>query len=393
MGIPLGRPVTLATGQITNSFGPATPDTLVLTIIDPTATSTPYDITQFVVDGVGKLHFDYLPPSAGFYEWRMVTTDPNDAIEGSFTVDAPFAEVPGGTTLADLVNEIQGYLYGFGVERDKETSLTEDIDDPADIAFTVVDGAQVDRGVVEIDNEIIAVAVSDRGSGNITVHPWGRGWQGTSATTHTAGSRVVNNPRFPRSRIKATINEIINNIYPALFAVGVDTTNTVNPAVVTYPVNAAAESIVSISIQTLGPTKMWRPVQRRSFDYVADPASFTTGKSVDLIERGAPGRPIKIVYRSRFQPLINDTDTLADSGLDEGYRDIITMGVEARLLPALDGPRLQLGTVESKTMAQYDQPGIASQVAKQLYNQYQQRVQDERDRLLRQYPGSIVRMS
>lgn len=298
------------------------------------------------------------------------------------------------TTLSDLVNDIQSYLYGFGVERDKETALQQPINDPTALTFQVADGAQVDRGYVEIDDELIAVQASDRSTGNITIQPWGRGTQGTDAALHVVGSRVASNPRFPRSRIKQTINQCISAIYPDLWGVAVDQTNTGRAARVAYPVNAAAESIVSMSVQTLGPSQEWRPITRYRFDYLAYSGVFSSGKSVSIYEPLPPGRPIKIIYRTKFSAFSGDDDQLmSDVGLDENYRDIIDLCVESKLVAALDDPRLQLGSIESATRSQYNQPGMASQISKQLWLQYQQRVAEEKNRLLRLYPGSVVRMS
>ncbi|MDE2472908.1 MAG: hypothetical protein KGL35_30370, partial [Bradyrhizobium sp.] len=278
-------------------------------------------------------------------------------------------------------------------ERDKETALTTAVSDLTGLTLQVADGAQIDRGVVEIDDELMEVQSVDKIAGIVTLQPWGRGARATTAATHTVGSRVVSNPTFPRTRIKATINQIINDIYPQLFSVAVDATNTVNPAQVTYPVNANADSILSIRVQTIGPSQMWAPITRFQFDRLAATSFFASGRSVDIFQSMPPGRPIKIVYRQRFGQFVNETDTFASVNLDEGYRDILALGAEARLLPALDNPRMQLNSSESRAQAQFDQPGIASQVARQLLQTFQQRVRDEQDRLLRMYPSSMVRMS
>lgn len=297
------------------------------------------------------------------------------------------------STFADVVNDVWTYLYGFGLERDKETSLASAISDGVTTTIQVTDGSQIDRGYIEIDDEIMGVQSSERNSGIVTLHPWGRGASGTVAETHALGTRVVNNPTFPRTRIKTTINQIISNIYPEVFAIGIDGTNIASPARASYPVNAAAESILSIRVQTLGPSQYWRPVTRFNFDPLANAGSFSTGRNVDIFEAMPPGRPIKIIYRSRFGVFTADTQSFSDVKLLEDYRDLIAIGAEARLLPALDGPRMQLGKMESRALAQFVQPGLASQVAKSLQQTFQARLIDERNRLQRTYPSSIVRMS
>ena len=297
------------------------------------------------------------------------------------------------STFADVINDVWTYLYGFGTERDKVTSLSAPMSDTVSTTVQVADGLQIDRGVIEIDDELMAVQSVDKNAGTVTLHPWGRGANGTIAAPHAAGARITANPTFPRTRIKATINQIINDIYPQLFSVAVDGTNLALPAQITYPVNANADSILSIRVQTLGPSQMWAPITRFNFDRLANATSFTTGRSVDIFQSMPPGRPIKIVYRQRFAQFTAETQQFSDVFLDEGYRDIIALGAEARLLPSLDNPRLQLNKAEDRNLAQYAQAGIASQIARQVLAQYQQRLKDEEDRLVRMYPSSMVRMS
>jgi hypothetical protein len=101
------------------------------------------------------------------------------------------------TTYGDLIADVQQYLYGFGADRDKVTSTVGAID-ADDLTFQVADGGQIDRGFVEIDDELLEVKSVDRNSGLVTLHPFGRGVRGTAPAAHMDGSRVTSNPRFSR---------------------------------------------------------------------------------------------------------------------------------------------------------------------------------------------------
>ena len=296
------------------------------------------------------------------------------------------------TTYADIVEECLSHLYGYGEVRDKVTTLTQDIG-ATDLTFTVADGKQINRGFIEIDSELIAVASVDSSTGTVTVQPWGRGARGTTAAAHTNTTQVTDTPRFPRSTVKREVNEVIGTLYPDLFNVTVDESNTVSPVVVTYPVPADVESILSVQYQSIGPSRQWIQVNRYALDYGADTTAFPTGKSLDIYQGMAPGKPIKIRYRRKFGTLVNETDTLASVYVSEDWRDIIRMGVVGRLLMSLDSDRLELSSIEASNRAQFVQPLQASAVGRQNLQNMQLRIAQERRELLIRYPSTQVRQS
>ena len=299
------------------------------------------------------------------------------------------------TTFADLIEECFSYLLSYGSSRDKVTSLSATLNS-TDTTFTVADGRQIDRGFLEMDSELIAVASVDINTGIVMAHPWGRGARGTVAATHATNSMVVASPRFPRSRVKAEILQVVNNLYPELFSVAIDETNTVNAAQVTYPLPADARSIVGVRYQTTGPSKMWAPVTRYYMDQNADVTAFPTGKSLDIYGAMQPGRIMKIRYRREFNDFVNETDTFASVFLSEDWRDIIRLNVVGRLLLGLEPARLELDSIESNNRSATAggvQPTAAASVGKQFMALALVRLGEERRRLLNQYPTTQVRMS
>lgn len=296
------------------------------------------------------------------------------------------------STYGDLISDVESFMSSFGTVRDKVTSLTAAMTD-TDLTLTVDDGKQVDRGFIEVDQELMAVKTVDVSTGLVTLHPWGRGQKGTTAAAHLINGKVTSNPRISRFRIGQEINTVIASIYPNLFAVGMDETNSSSPVVVTYPMPAVAESIVSVSYQSIGPTKVWLPVTRYKLDNNADTTAFPTGKSLDIYQPMSPGRKIKVVYRRPFGTFAAESDTFASVFLDEGWRDLIRMFALSRLLVGLEPERLELDSVESANRAAFTQPMQAAGVARQFAQQAQQRLADERRRLLTKYPSTQVRMS
>jgi hypothetical protein len=292
-------------------------------------------------------------------------------------------------TLADLVAEVESFTYSYFNDRDKVTSLTGAISD-TDLTLPLAEAHLVDRGYVEIDYELIAVKSKNDSTGTVQVHPWGRGERGTVAAAHASGARVAINPRFPRSWMRAEINTAVANLYPDLFAVATTTANTTSPAVLTYPLPADAEGVLQVSVDTVGPTRLWQPVQRFWFNYTANTAEFPNGKSLTLLNGFTPGQTIQVVYRKQFGELVSDTDTLAAIGCDDSWRDLIKLQVAARMIMALDSARLNSTTVEASNRANQVPVGSSVQIARQLLAQYNQRLESERQLLLNRYPTPTI---
>lgn len=286
-------------------------------------------------------------------------------------------------TFGDLVAEVESFLYGYFTDRDKVTSLTNPIN-TTDLTLVVDDATQVDAGFIEIDNELVAVKAVNQTANTITVHPWGRGQRGTTAATHAAGARVAVNPRFPRYWIRTEINTSIQNLFPDLFAVATDRTNTLSPVVTTYPLPAAAETVLKVAWQTTGPSGAWMPVKRYRFDYTADTTTYPTGRTIDIGDATTPGRVLQVVYAKQFGTLAADADALTSVGLKDDWRDIIKLDVCARMLLSVDGSRMNPSTVEVASKA--PQPLASVAIAGRLAGAAQLRVAQERAQLLREYP-------
>ena len=94
------------------------------------------------------------------------------------------------STFAELTDSTLLYLYGYTTLQDQATYLTSNVAADA-LTMPIADGTSISRGTIEIDNELIWVDSVDSGAGTVTIPPYGRGYRGTTATTHTSGTRVV----------------------------------------------------------------------------------------------------------------------------------------------------------------------------------------------------------
>lgn len=292
------------------------------------------------------------------------------------------------TTLTNLIDEVRTNLAGYTFQQDRTTYLragvtttTSSSASPTILSLGATDN--LGRGIIEIDEELLWVDSFDRVANSGTVAPYGRGYLGTTATTHAADSLVTISPTFPRSAIKRAISDTIASLGSNIFAVKT-TSFTYNPAVETYAlVNLNVKDILRVSYETIGPSRNWEDINSYSFDPLADPASFdaeTTDQvqTITLNQGVQPGRTVKIMYATDPVAFTTNTqDYATQTGLPASTKDVVVLGAVYRLLSFLDPARAaQVSPQADETDSK--RPYGASQTAtKQIYALYQQRLQEE----------------
>ncbi len=290
------------------------------------------------------------------------------------------------TTFADLVGQCKQQLLGYTKNQQSITYLTQPMT-ATDTTF-VVDTetvTAVSRGLIEIDDELILVKKFDRPSGVVTVmaNQGGRGQAGTVAAAHTPDTIVAADPDFPNIRIKEAINACIAATYPDLFTFK-SYEFPKNAARYEYPLPGDADNVYKVTADTIGPSKIWFPVQRWGFnnDASTDPVEGSpTGRTIQVMDDIVPGRMIRVVYTGAPTELLDNADEFTATGYPERYVDMIMYGTVARLLPAYEAARLQQSAIESAERAPLVPTNAASQASQYFWSLYYRRLDEERDRL------------
>ena len=288
------------------------------------------------------------------------------------------------STFVNLIDETNLALTGYTNRQDQATFLTADIGS-TDTTFTVADGTVLTRGLVEIDDELIWVDSFDRTTNTATIPGYGRGFRDTTATTHSAGTRVTISPSFPRSVIRRNINLAIDGVYPDLFGIYY-TTFTWQAAVTTYQLPNEAIDILGCSWQTIGPSKEWLPVRHYRIDRMANPTTWGTGKTISIREGIIPGRTVMVTYTKKPSTLTYDSDDFTMTGLSDSAREIIILGAAYRTAMYLDMGRVPAATAEADAQQGNDPIGSAANIGRMLQQMYNQRLLVEVRRLQVQYP-------
>jgi hypothetical protein len=289
------------------------------------------------------------------------------------------------STFSELTESTLLYLYGYTTLQDQVTHLTADISASA-TTIPVADATSISRGTLEIGNELIWVDSVDTTSLTATVPPYGRGYRGSTAAVHTAGTRVVSSPLFPRKLVQGAINETIHAVYPDLYGVA-ETTFTFNPAVTTYALPAGAVQVLGVSWQSIGPSREWLPVRRYRLDKHAATTAFSTGASISIYDAIVAGRTVKVIYSKAPSTLSAESDDYVTvTGLPASSEDVIRLGAAYRMVPFFDSPHLSGMSAEADFAANQRTVGGAAQLGKYLLQMYQVRLTEEARRLQDVFP-------
>ena len=294
------------------------------------------------------------------------------------------------TTYANLVDEITLNLSGYTLRQDRTTHLTADVTSSG-LSLSLGSVTNIGKGVVEIDDELIWLDTYDRISSVGNIAPYGRGYHGTTAATHTANTKVTIAPTFPRATIKKAINDTIDAVFPNLFAVGVHTF-TYNSVKTTYSLPADTETILYVSYKPTGPTGEWLPLRNWRADPLANTGSYSTGQTISVYDRIEAGRTVQVYYTKKPPTLEGSASSAifeTVTGLPSSCKDVIAYGAAYRLSAFIDPGRLNYSSAEADNADTKIQYGSGASTARFLLALYQQRLNEETKKLRDVYPTRI----
>jgi hypothetical protein len=293
-------------------------------------------------------------------------------------------------TFGQMTDEVSRKLAGFTLRQDRQTHLTVAANATA-VTITVASANNISTGIIQIDDELIYVDSYDRNTGVLSIPPYGRGYNGTSAATHAVGARVIISPTFPSLDIKGAINETIEAVFPDLYATSTHTFS-YSTAKSTYALPDEVETVLGVSFQTTGPSKEWLPVRGWRVDPMANTDAFNSRNSISLYSGIEPGRTVQIFYTAA--PTVmdnNDDDFEITTGLPSSCKDVIILGAAARLASFIDPGRLAFGSAESDQQSQIAGRayGAGTNASKYLLALYDKRLGEESRKLTDRNPTRI----
>ena len=293
-------------------------------------------------------------------------------------------------TFGQMTDEVSRKLAGFTLRQDRQTHIVSAVNATA-TSISVASAQNISTGIIQIDDELIYIDSYDRSSGVLSVPPYGRGYNGTSAATHAVGARVIISPTFPSLDIKNAINETIESVFPDLYATATHTFS-YSPAKTTYALPDEAETVLGLSYETTGPSKEWLPIRGWRVDPMANTTAFNSRNSISLYSGVEPGRTVQVYYTTA--PTVmdsNDDDFEIVTGLPSSCKDVIVLGASARLSAFVDPGRLTFGSAESDQQSQIAGRayGAGTNASKYLLALYDKRLAEESRKLTDRNPTRI----
>lgn len=279
------------------------------------------------------------------------------------------------TTFGDLVQQVRTLLRSYTGVQEQVTWLTAGCD-ADDLTLAVASSQVVSIGVSEVDEELIFVSTS--ADNTLGLAPFGRGYNGTTAATHSTNAMVTFDPVFPVIEVKRALNQTLQACYPKLYQVK-STTFEFAGSQATYELPADCDKVLRVTWSLSGPSQHWPTLSRWDFDQNSEEAN---GKAITLHEAPEQGATVKVVYQAAFSDFTSDADTMASRGFPESAVDVLLYGATAKIVRFLDVSRLQTTHVENISRSQLVAAGDASRIAGQLFAMYQVRLDEERKKLL-----------
>lgn len=300
--------------------------------------------------------------------------------------------------LNDLTDEVLINLAGYTLQQDKSTHLISNVSTTtssvaAPTIINVADAQRLGSGIVEIDDELLWIDTVDRISNTGTVSPYGRGFMGSTAATHTAGSKVTISPTFPRHVVKRAIQDTIRAMGSSIFAVKQTSFTFSSTIVNTYELdNKNIQNILTMHWQDIGSSREWIRVKRWDFDAFPDSDTWGAGaQTVTIGDTIASGRKVKVVYATAPSTLSTTSEDSfnTQTGLPESCRDIVILGASYRLIAYLDPARTGAQSPQADETDNKRTFGSATNAYRQLFALYNQRLSEETLSQQQQYPPRV----
>jgi len=299
-------------------------------------------------------------------------------------------------TLAQMMDEVQINLSGYTYQQDRSTYLVSAVTtttspSSSPTILSLGSASDLGKGIVEIDEELLWVDSVDRVANTATISPYGRGYLGTTASTHAVDAKVTVSPIFPKESIKKAINDTIHAVGGAVYATK-QTTFTYNAAITTYSFSGLGiENILAMSWQDIGPTKEWIRIKRWDFDPYADVD--TWGNNTQTVTIGdvvIAGRTVKVMYATSPSVFTaSNQDYSTQTGLPESTKDVVILGAAYRLLQYLDPARAAQYSPQADDIDAKRPFGASNTAVRQLFALYTQRLNEERAKQQNQYPPRL----
>jgi hypothetical protein len=277
-----------------------------------------------------------------------------------------------------MIDEVKQNLNGYTLNQERISYLAAAIDND-DTLIGLGDIANLIKGIIEIDDELLYAVSFDKNAGTMSIAPgFGRGYQGTTATSHAQFAQLIVNPMFPRTAIKRAINDTIETCGLDVVATH---TFSYSPARVAYALPDDTKDVLMVSYSTIGASQEWAPIRAWRHDKSANVAAFSSSQTISLYSGVEPGRTVQVTYLKDPNPLVSNSDDFSTvTGLQNSARDMIIWGACYRLASYIDAGRINVTSAEADLANTKIPLTAGTAAARYFYANYQQRLTEEKQK-------------
>jgi hypothetical protein len=288
------------------------------------------------------------------------------------------------TTAATVIDRTLRQLLSGTVE--PRNKLASSINSSATSVVTTypLEGLRAGQ-VCEIDSELMYIWATDSGTKTMTVQ---RGFNGTTAASHTADAIITVSPRFPRAQVLEAVNDEIADLSSpmnGLFQVKtLDIDYNGSDTMINLTGVTAIIDLLSVSVRYMVDDY---PVARK-IRLVRDVPTddFASGYALRFDQGVFPGR-LRIVYKAPYVTASTESsDINTTGGIQDTVTDIVALGAQIRLMSPREMKRnFTESQGDTRRAAEVPAGAVASSITN-LQRLRRDRIQAEAARLKRSYP-------
>ena len=239
--------------------------------------------------------------------------------------------------------------------------------------------------VCEIGTELLYIWATDATTKTLTVE---RGFNGTTAASHTSGAIITVSPRFPRAQVLEAVNDELADLSSPMH--GLFQVKTMNldyngsDTMVDLTGVTSIIDLLNVSVRYMVDDYPVARKVRLVRDMPTD--DFASGYALRFDQGVFPGR-LRIVYKAPYATATSEaTDINTTCGVQESVMDIVALGAQIRLM----SPReIKRNFTESQGDTRRADEVPVSAVGNSISNLLRlrrDRIQAEAARLARAYP-------
>jgi hypothetical protein len=211
---------------------------------------------------------------------------------------------------------------------------------------------------------------------------------GSLPADHDPNAQVTINPKFSAFDIFNALNNDLNdlNTWGLYRIVTVDIVY--HPPVTGYDITGSTNmyDILDIRWKPIGPSKSWPRLTNFAVMRGQDTTIFPSGNVISLYQVPYPGRQMRVRFSAPFEPLVDLTTDVADTGLPPTAYDLPPLGAAVELTAGLEVKRNFSDVQGSTRHATEIPPGANLNSSTGLMRRRMQRIVAERQRLTKQNP-------